>query len=277
MPSTLRMGRIAIVGLLNFVVRHLGNGRQAHARLAQVLVVVGRRRHRQGHRDFFRDADAQPAQNRRQDNDEEDQVREHQHGMRHLVAHPFDAVQQLVHERALSGFRRNTCGHSLLHESGQVIRTPQPVQSTTGSAAGRPRDGCACCSARLRGPELRQLDAHLGRGRHVLQADPFQRPVDLLHAGEHVGRRHAQLGQPRAVGAAADRHGERLDARLPARLARQLDRPHVVLQPVAHVAVLRRDGAGDVRPRLARLDRRADLARAARPGPPAPRARSRAG
>ena len=45
----------------------------------------------------------------------------------------------------------------------------------------------------------------------------------------------------------------------PAGLARQLDRAHVVLQPVAHVAVLRRDRAGDPGARLGGLHGGADL------------------
>ena len=52
---------------------------------------------------------------------------------------------------------------------------------------------------------------------------------------------------------------EGLDADPPAGLARQLDRAHVVLQPVAHVAILRRDRAVDPGARLGRLDRGADL------------------
>ena len=44
--------------------------------------------------------------------------------------------------------------------------------------------------------------------------------------------------------------GEGLDAHLPTGFARQIDRTHVVLQPVAHVAVLGRDGALDGGARL---------------------------
>ncbi len=111
----------------------------------------------------------------------------------------------------------------------------------------------------LAAPQLRQLDAHLGGATHVLDADPFVRSVDVLHPGEQIRRRHAPLGEARPVGPAPDGLREVLDASPATRLARQFDRAHVVLQPVAHVAVLLGDGARDPGARLGGLNRRADL------------------
>src|SRR4051812_18690568 len=102
----------------------------------------------------------------------------------------------------------------------------------------------------LTAPELCQLQTHLSRPNHVLHADPLQRPVDVLHASEEIRRRDAHLGQARAVGATPGWGGGWLDSQATAGLPRQLDRTHVVFQPVAHVAVLRRDRAGDAAARL---------------------------
>ena len=56
----------------------------------------------------------------------------------------------------------------------------------------------------INAPHLRQLHQHAHRRLHLLQAGPFQRRVEVVLAGRQVRRRQAQLGQPRAVGAAAD-------------------------------------------------------------------------
>ena len=89
----------------------------------------------------------------------------------------------------------------------------QPTQSTglpvSASACRSPT--CFSASAGFVAPlhSCTSSTHNLGGARHILQADPFQRPVDLLHAGEQVRRRHAELGQARAVGAAADRASRR--------------------------------------------------------------------
>src|SRR5690606_36318901 len=101
--------------------------------------------------------------------------------------------------------------------------------------------GPGTCSDLLLAPESCQLDTHLGGPPHVLNADPLKWPVNVLHASEEVGRRYTHLGQSGTVGAATRGRGERRDAVHPAGLACEIDRTHVVLEPVPHVAVLGTD------------------------------------
>src|SRR5215472_9449373 len=93
-------------------------------------------------------------------------------------------------------------------------------------------------------PQLRKYDCHLGSASHVLDADPFEWSMYILHPGEEVRRRHAVLRQDRAIGASSNRCRERLDAHQAARLQREIDRMHIPLQPVAHIAILASLGAG---------------------------------
>src|SRR5690606_19250623 len=80
---------------------------------------------------------------------------------------------------------------------------------------------------------------------HVLNTDPFQRAMNVLHAGEEVWCWNTQLGQARSVCSTTCRCREMLDAEPPTRLPRKFDRAHIVFQPVAHVAVLSGNLAGD--------------------------------
>ncbi len=107
-------------------------------------------------------------------------------------------------------------------------------------------------------PNLRQLDAHLGGApmsctlTHSSGPWMFCIPVKMLGVGTPISVRREPSVPPR-IGC------EKVRRRLAAGLARQLDRAHVVLQPVAHVAILRRDLAGDVGARLGGSNRGADL------------------
>ncbi|NCC35593.1 MAG: M20/M25/M40 family metallo-hydrolase, partial [Chloroflexia bacterium] len=47
-----------------------------------------------------------------------------------------------------------------------------------------------------------------------LDTDPLERTVDILHPGKEIRRRHAHFGKARAIGAAAGRRREGLDAEL---------------------------------------------------------------
>src|SRR5690349_7144394 len=123
--------------------------------------------------------------------------------------------------------------------SPEARRFPRSILCTRRALSLLPR------AAALSGPQLRTVAAHCGRGGTILHAAPLQRAVDILHAAKEIGRRHAKLCQPRAIGAAANWRGDRLDAELATGLARQLDRAHVLFEPVAHVAILRGNVAGD--------------------------------
>ena len=91
------------------------------------------------------------------------------------------------------------------------VRSARDVAETS-SRRGPPARLCrpAHCSARRAyaaclGEVAQQLDDRRRRDRQVLDGDPLAHRVVLVAAGEDVRRRQAHLGQPRAVGAAADR------------------------------------------------------------------------
>ena len=75
----------------------------------------------------------------------------------------------------------------------------------------------------------------------------------VVLAAEQVGGRKAQLGKARAIGAATDDVIIGFESRRRERLARQLNRAHVLAQPVSHVAILFADLAADARPRFGGL------------------------
>ena len=94
-------------------------------------------------------------------------------------------------------------------------------------------------SVALLGEAAEQLDDRGRRDRHVLDADPLAHRVVLVAAGEDVRGRQAHLGQPRAVGAAADRRRAAARAR---RAASPRAPPRrtcgTAVERLAHVAVL---------------------------------------
>ena len=80
------------------------------------------------------------------------------------------------------------------------------VRAPTGRASGaRPRGPPLGL-----GPQLHELDDRRGADGHVLRGDPLAERVELLAARVDVRRRQAHLGEPRPVGAAADRVQRRL-------------------------------------------------------------------
>src|SRR6266404_2364436 len=88
------------------------------------------------------------------------------------------------------------------------------------------------------GPELRQLDDRRAREAHVFNANPLALAVGVVAAREDVRRRQAHLGQRRAVGAASDCRPLRLEADTAYCLLEVRNDLRVLLEPVAHVAVL---------------------------------------
>ena len=87
-------------------------------------------------------------------------------------------------------------------------------------------------------PDLAQLDDRRRGEAHVLDADPLALAVGVVAAREDVRRRQAHLGQRRAVGAAADRGPLRLEADAADGLLEVRDDLRMLLERVAHVAVL---------------------------------------
>ena len=88
------------------------------------------------------------------------------------------------------------------------------------------------------GPDLRELDDRGGGEAHVLDADPLALAVRVVAAGEDVRRRQAHLGERGAVGAAADRGLLRLEPDPANGFLEVRDDRRMLLQRVAHVAVL---------------------------------------
>ena len=94
---------------------------------------------------------------------------------------------------------------------------------------------------------------------HILDRNPLERAMNVLHSREKVRTRNAKLGQARTIGTAADRNGTFLDPQILQRRTRQFHRGHVVLQPVSHVTVLWRNLAEYLGARFGRGDGLADL------------------
>ena len=98
-----------------------------------------------------------------------------------------------------------------------------------------------------------------GKG-HILHRDKLQRAMHILHACQEIGARHTHFGQARAIGAATDHRLDRGDADLGQCRTGKIHGGHVIFEPVAHIAVLRRDLDVDLGPRLCGGDGGADLA-----------------
>ena len=75
-------------------------------------------------------------------------------------------------------------------------------------------DGAAAFAdgASIRGGEPHQIDDHFDSLLHVLHRDPFVARVEVVLAGEQVGRRQPHERQTRAVRPAADGTFDRLGA-----------------------------------------------------------------
>ena len=107
--------------------------------------------------------------------------------------------------------------------------------------------------ARLFGPDLGEMDDRGDGGAHVLNAGPLALAVVVVAAGEDVRRRQPLLGEPRAVGAAADAVALRLEpVRRIASSACSTTRG-CSLEHVAHVPVL--DSSTRPRSRAPRIGR----------------------
>ena len=128
-----------------------------------------------------------------------------------------------------------------------------PAGTVRGPGAPRRPAPVVCCpdqagpGAGALLPDPREVDDDLDRLLHVLDRDPLEPRVEVVLAGEDVRRRQAHEGEPRAVGAAADRRLAQLEAGAPDRLARVLDHLRVLVEHFLHVAVGLLDLAG--RPR----------------------------
>src|SRR4051794_27908465 len=102
------------------------------------------------------------------------------------------------------------------------------------------------------GPDLRQLDHDADRGLQVLARGPLEARVEVVLAGEEVGRRQPHERETRPVRAAADRLFDRGQAGATDRLARALDDRRMAVEDFAHVAVLLLDLELDLRAGLRR-------------------------
>ena len=125
-------------------------------------------------------------------------------------------------------------------------------------------------------PHPSELDDHLHGLIHVLRRHPLEPRVEVVLAGEEIRRRQPHERQARAVGAAADRPLDRLEAGAADRVARAARRRAGMRSSTSRM--LRYDSStasSTARPGL----RRPPRARAARRAPPSlsvPRSRSRA-
>ena len=91
------------------------------------------------------------------------------------------------------------------------------------------------------------------RGLHILHRVPLEAAVEVVAAGEDVGRRQTHLREPRAVGTAAHQFLDQLDAHLLGRREGEADGPRIrLLNVVAHVAVVVGDLESDLGARVAR-------------------------
>src|SRR4029079_11509757 len=90
----------------------------------------------------------------------------------------------------------------------------------------------------LLSPDFREFHERGCGEPHVLDADPFALAVGVVAPGEEVRRREAHRRQCRAVRAAADRGHLRLEPHTANGLLEVRDDLRVLLQRVAHVAVL---------------------------------------
>src|SRR5215472_9468754 len=75
----------------------------------------------------------------------------------------------------------------------------------------------------------------------------------VVLTAEEVGGRQAELGKTRSIGATTDDVIIRFESSGREGLPSQLNRTHIVAQPVSHVAILFADVAANARPRLGRL------------------------
>src|SRR4029077_13384849 len=93
-----------------------------------------------------------------------------------------------------------------------------------------------------------------GYGRlHVLRRNPFERTMRVVLTAKQVWGRKAELGQAGAIGPAADDVIIGFESRRHEGLPRQLNRAHVLAQPVSHVAILFAELAATARPRFSVL------------------------
>src|SRR4051794_41294881 len=87
-------------------------------------------------------------------------------------------------------------------------------------------------------PDFRNFHDRRSGEAHVLDADPLALAVGVVAAREDVRRRQPHLGERRAVGAASNRSRPRLEPDTADSLLEVRDDLRVLLQRVAHVAVL---------------------------------------
>src|SRR5215471_2494327 len=97
------------------------------------------------------------------------------------------------------------------------------------------------------------MDAGCDGRLHILYRNPFERPVRVMLAAEQVGGRKAKLGKTRAIGPATDDVVIGFESSGREGLASQLNRAHILAQPVSHVAILFADLAANARARLGGL------------------------
>src|SRR6266852_1992663 len=109
-------------------------------------------------------------------------------------------------------------------------------------------------------PDLRQFYEDPDRGLKFLQTGPLQWGMDVVLAAEEVGCRQSHFRQPRAVRAAADDGAPRLDTGPAHGLRGELQGARLLLQPLGHVAVLRRYLYVNLRLWIFRFDQSSDAA-----------------
>src|SRR3954447_4771175 len=110
------------------------------------------------------------------------------------------------------------------------VSSGRPSRSRSGSIP-------SVC-ALLLGPHTREFDESRRREAHVLDTDPLALAVRVMSAREEVRRGEAYLGEPRPVGAAADRRLLRLEPHPADRLFEVRHDLRVPFDRDARVAVL---------------------------------------
>src|SRR5215471_15424641 len=99
-------------------------------------------------------------------------------------------------------------------------------------------------------PQLSQVSAGCDGRLHILHRDPFERAMRVMLTAEQVGGRQSKLCKARTIGATSDDVVIRFESSGREGLSCELNRAHILAQPVSHVAILFADFAANARPRL---------------------------
>src|SRR5262249_33237766 len=89
----------------------------------------------------------------------------------------------------------------------------------------------------LRFRQVSQVSAGCDGGLHILHGNPFERAMRVVFTAKQVRSRQAQFGKTRAIGASPDSMVIGFDSSGREGLSSQLNRAHILAQPISHVAI----------------------------------------